>query len=359
MPNIARSAVRLFSTACALTLVSVTTACSSTTGQAGMPAPPVSNVPALSSNVAPMSSTVQQKPPAKAKNCCLVVVSGISFGVGDTAVYHNAKMFKKIGPVKNATQNPNPQAAAVSKAGVVYVSDLGTQTVYAYGHGYSRAPTAQYPQSSPSGVAVPRALTVGKDGTLYVADEIENQGKFVANVVQVYPPGSSQPSLTLQGPPNAIQGAGVATDAQDNVYIAAQANSPSDPSQEVVQVIKYPPGSNTGQLTNLTAPPYFSRAIAIDGSGNILIGDVNASCGAVFVFPPGATTPSRIIGTQCSSGSEVSGVALGTNGSLYVADSEGDTVQQYSYATGKLLGALFVPNVFSVVGIAEGPAIRL
>jgi hypothetical protein len=359
MPNTARSAVRLFCTACALTLVSVTTACSNTTGQGGVPATPAAFAPALSSNARPISATVQQRPPAKAKNCCLVVVSAISAGVGDTVVYHNAKRFKKIGPVKAATQSPDPQAAAVSKTGVVYVSDLRTQTVYAYGHGYSRAPTAQFPQSSPSGVAVPRSLAVGNDGTLYVGDDIENQGKFVANVVQVYPPGSSQPSLTLQGPPNAIQNAGVAVDAQNSVYIAAQANSPSDPSQEVVQVIEYAPGSNNGQITNLTAPPYFSRAIAIDGSGNLLIGDVNASCGAVFVFPPGGTTPSRIIGTQCSSGSEVSGVALGTNGSLYVANSNGDAVQQFSYATGKLLGALMVPNVFSVVGIAEGPAVKL
>lgn len=359
MPNIARSAVRLFCTACALTVASVTTACSSTTGQAGVPVSASALMPALSSNVAPMSSTAQQKPSAEAKNCCLVVVSGIAFGVGATAVYHNAKMFKKIGAVKAATKSPDPQAAAVSKSGVVYVSDLGTQTVYAHGRGYSRAPTARYPQSSPSGAAVPKSLAVGNDSTLYVADEIENQSKFVANVVQVYPPGSSQPSLTLQGPPNAIQGAGVAVDAQNNVYVAAEAPQPSEPSQEVVQVIKYAPGSNEGQVTDLTAPPYFARAIAVDNSGNLLIGNVNASCGAVFVFPPGATTPSQIIGTQCSSGSTVSGVALGANGSLYVADSNGDTVQQYSYPAGKLLGALFVPNVFSVVGIAEGPAVKL
>jgi hypothetical protein len=358
MPNIARSTVRLFCTACALTLVSVTAACSSTAGQVGFPLSPSARTPALSSNAGPMSATAQQRPLARPMHCCLVVVSGISFGVGATAVYHNAKAFKKIGAVKGSTQTPDPQAAAVSKTGVVYVADLGTATVYAYGRGYSRAPTAQYPQTSPSGAAVPRSLAVGNDGTLYVADEIENQSKFVANVVQVYPPGSSQPT-TLQGPPDAIHNAGVAVDAQSNVYIAAEAPQPSEPSQEVVQVIKYAAGSRTGQVTNLTAPPYFSRAIAIDGSGNLLIGDVNASCGAVFVFPPGATTPSRIIGTQCSSGSEVSGVALGTNGSLYVADSEGDTVQQYSYPAGKLLGALFVPNVFSVVGIAEGPAVRL
>lgn len=348
----ARSALLLFGFSGGLALICAAAGCSSAPAPAGAPfsasaAAAVSPVGDL-----PMSSL---EPPARTpKHCCLVLATDSSSG-GSVEVFHNAKPFGHVGTVKYPTQNPHPQAAIVSASGVVYVADLGTETVYAFGNGYLKAPTASFPQTNPSGVAVPRSIALGGDGTLYVSDELDSGSVFIGNVVHAYPSGSSQP-YTLQGPPNAIDDAGVAVDPDNNVYIAADAVLPSNPSQQVVQVIEYAPGSPSGQVRNLIAPPDFGKAVAVDAVGNLLIGDLNASCGAVYVFPPGQTTPSKIIGTACSSGSQVSALVLTAHNTLFFADSFNLYVQEYSYPRGRPLGTLFVPNIYSVVGLGEGPA---
>jgi hypothetical protein len=279
----------------------------------------------------------------------------VSTSTGSVEVFHNAPPFKQIGTVKYPTQNPAPSAAAVGTSGVVYVADLDSATVYAFGNGYRKAPTAEYVQSNPSGTAIPRALAVGDDGTLYVADALYTSSTFAGDVVRVYPSGTSQP-FTLQGPPNAVSLAGVAVDPNNNVYIAAVAELPSNPTQKVVQVIQYAAGSPSGQIRNLSIPPHFGKAMAADAAGNLLIGDTNGSCGAAYVFPPGQTTPSQIIGTACSSGATISGLALTARHTVYLANSTGLQVQEYTYPRGKPLGVLFIQNAAEVIGIGEGPA---
>lgn len=337
MQTNARSSLRLFGFAGTLALIS---------------APAVTA--ALPIGAAPMTRAAPQTPRRAPKHCCLVVAT-VSTSSGTVQVFHNAPPYNQIGSVKYPTQNPAPAAAVVSTSGIVYVADLNSATVYAFGNGYRKAPTASYVQSNPSGTAIPRALAVGDDGTLYVADALYSSGTFTRDVVQVYPSGSSQP-FTLQGPPNAVNLGGVAVDPNNTVYIAAEAKLPSDPSQKVVQVIQYAGGSPSGQIRNLSIPPHFGKAMAADAAGNLLIGDTNGSCGAAYVIPPGQTTPSHIIGTACSSGAQVSGLALTARHTLYLANSSGLQVQEYTYPRGKPLGVLFIQNAAEVIGIGEGPA---
>ncbi len=359
----ARSALRLFG--CASTLVLASAGCSSAPGPVGGTGSTSIDAVALPAGVLPMGRAMAavapsafpaaREEPAAAKHCCIVIVAAES-GTGSVEVYHNAHPYKHVGRVKYPGQDPDPQTVAVSSGGVVYVGDLRSHAVYAFGNGYRKAPSATYPQTNPSGTAVPRSLAVGHDDTLYVSDELYTSGSPTGNLVEVFPSGSAQP-YTLQGPPNATGTAGVAVDAQNNVYIAAEASLPSDPSQEVVQVIQYAPGSSNGQVRNLVAPPNFQRAMAVDAAGNLLIGDTNASCGAVFVFSPGQTMPSRILGTSCSSGLPVTGLVLTSHKTLYFSTNELQ-VQEYSYPSGKPRGVLFVQNVAQVVGLGEGPAFK-
>jgi hypothetical protein len=352
MRTTARVALRACGWACVPALLVAATACSST--------PQVAGIPSTGSGITATGVAVQRAlPPAlearprAPKHCCIVVATTTSSG-GDVRVYHNAKPYKYIANVTYPTQSPDPEPVAVSGSGVVYVGDLLAGAVYAFGNGYEKAPTATYPQS---GTGVARSLAVGQDGTLYVGDQLYAGIEPVGNVVQVFPSGSGQPH-TLPGPPNAIGPAGVAVDAHGNVYAAANASLPSNPSQKFVQLIEYPAGSPSGTVLNLVAPAKFARAIAVDSVGNVLIGEVNETCGQVFVFPPGETQPARTIGNLCSSGTAVSGIALTGHNTLYVSNGSGNQVVEYSYPSGKRIGALSVQNSFNIVGLAVGPAVQ-
>ena len=352
MTEIARSTVRTFSTACALALAATTAACSSATGTTGVPDATTAAAATRAQSAQPMTDLTQLPPPGM-KHCCLVASELIS-GAWSVDLYRNAPPYASIGAAKPANGSEVPIAVALSHRGVLYVADLSTQEVYAYGHGYRRAPSATYPQSSPSGNAVPRSLAVGSDGTLYVANGIFQSNVLIGSFVQAYPPGG-QP-YTLQGPPNATDPPGVAVDAHDNVYIAANAQLPSDPSAQVVQVIEYAPGSPSGQVRNLNAPSNFARAIAVDPTGNVLIGDMDGSCSAVFIYPPGQSNPSKTIETACSLSVTVTGIALTSHHRLYFSNGAGLEINEFSYPSGKPVGTLFLGGASGIFNMAAGPA---
>ena len=351
----ARVALRACGWACAPALLAAATACSSTPDVAGIPSAGSGTTAAAVAVRHALPSALGARPPAP-KHCCIVVAVGASSG-GNIRVFHSTKPYKYIANATYPTQDPDPEPVAVSGTGVVYVGDLLAAAVYVFGNGYQKAPTATYPQSGPSGTAVPRSLAIGQDGTLYVGDQLYSGGLPIGNVVQVYPSGSGQ-AHALQGPPNAIDPAGVAVDVHGDVYAAANASLPSNPSQKVVQLIEYPAGSPSGTVLNLAVPARFAGAIAVDSTGNVLIGDFNGSCGQVFVFPPGATQPARTIGRECSRKTGISGVALTEHNTLYESNGFGNQVIEYSYPGGKRIGVLSVQDSFTIVGLGVGPAVQ-
>jgi hypothetical protein len=351
----ARVALRACGWACTPVLLVAATACSSTPQVAGIPYAGSGTTTAAVSVQRVLPSALEARPRAP-KHCCIVVATAASSGA-NVRVYHNAKPYKYIANVTYPTQDPDPEPVAVSRSGVVYVGDLLAGAVYAFGNGYQKAPTATYLQSGPSGTGVPRSLAIGQDGTLYVGDQLYQGSEPIGNVVQVFPSGSGQ-AHTLAGPPNAIDSAGVAVDAHGDVYAAANASLPSNPSQKFVQLIEYPAGSPSGTVLNLTAPARFARAIAVDSAGNVLIGDFNGSCGLVLVFPPGKTQPARTIGKSCALKTAVSGLALTERDTLYVSNGFGNQVAEYSYPRGKRIGVLSVQNSFTIVGLGVGPAVK-
>jgi hypothetical protein len=208
-----------------------------------------------------------------------------------------------------------PAGSFVDRYGDLFVANNGNFTVTMYPPG-STSWSLRY-----TGFAYPNNVTVSRRGNVYIAD-------FTGDKVVQFPKGSTRSKLTIQigYPPH-----GVALDANDDVYVSyntgAHGGGPGT-------VNEYPPGSTTGKDLNL--PIGWAAGDVIDGSGNLLVCDQSKP--AVYVFPPGSTTPSQTI-TQGLSDP----VNLAFDSSfkhLYVEDAVVDGVLVYDYPSGNYVTTL-------------------
>jgi sugar lactone lactonase YvrE len=257
---------------------------------------------------------------------------------------------------------------AKTSKGLIYVSDFANNIVQIYSaNGSNQSPIG----SITDGISGPEGDFVDKNGNLYVAN--------VTNyTVTVYPPGSYMWALRytgLQYPTNATAGKdGVVfiPDLSGNKVVEYRKGSTrskltipvSDPQGVVLDnqrdlyvsyndalgghVNEYPPGSTTG--TNLGLPIAFAGGDALDGAGNLLVADQGTA--AVYVFAPGAITPSRAItqGLQ-----DPFRLALDKSFKhLYVADPEANEVLIYDYQSGTLENTI-TNGLQSVYGVAVFP----
>jgi sugar lactone lactonase YvrE len=166
-----------------------------------------------------------------------------------------------------------------------------------------------------TGFAYPNNVTVSPKGTVYIAD-------FTGDKVVEFPKGRTRSKLTI---PIGYPPHGVALDAHDNVYVSyntgAHGGGPGT-------VNEYAPGSTSGK--NLNLPIGWAAGDAIDGSGNLLVADQSNS--AVYVFPPGSTTPSQTITQGLSDPVNLAFDASFKH--LYVEDAVVDGVLVYDYPSG-------------------------
>jgi len=180
-----------------------------------------------------------------------------------------------------------------------------------------------YPNAKSARFLQITSIAVDPQGTTYIADQ--NDGRFW----QVNPDGSLQVLL------NAGRGAPVkvAADAAGNVYVAVVVNSQTG---QTLQIRKRPPG---GSFATLASVPLLSNinnrgGMAIDGAGNVF---VSANAQVFRITPGGTVTPFAGSGTPGSSGdggpavqaqlTQPNGVALKSDGSLYIADAVANAVR--------------------------------
>lgn len=223
-----------------------------------------------------------------------------------------------------------PKGLAVNSAGTLYATDYSTDKVYAFPRGKSQ-PSESYPQ--PSGL-YPVSVAIGGDGTMYVADQGQGTSSTTPVYVEVYPKGSKKPKRQIKETGGSVAVARVALDGANNLYLSYLTSA----SGSVLAVTKFAPGSSHGQTIVLDPTNQsYTGGFGVDHQGNLLVSPVSVKPSGLVgigVYPPGKSTPSRIL----SVGSALPSYGLVVSGDQKIIYTcSGDAIPVTSYSRGTLL----------------------
>jgi hypothetical protein len=217
----------------------------------------------------------------------------------------------------------DPVALAFDAAGKIYVANLRSGVgIYKPD---SPRPVRTIPEGGSGsyyGVKSPRLVALDSDGNVYVAQGPEPYGsQDSVFVLSLFPPGKSTSKTAVEiGNPRSL------LVAQGFVYIAC-APPKTDKRNPNGWVRVYPVGLASQPLT-ITQGIRTPDALAVDGSGNLYVANLNGQ--SVTVYAPGSGTPMRTI-TQGVNFPK--SLAIGAEGSLYVANLYNDSVSVYRSGT--------------------------
>jgi hypothetical protein len=224
-----------------------------------------------------------------------------------------------------------PRQLAADPAGNIYVTSMGSNhmgavpivEVYAPG-AINQTKTLHIPSSDFNFIY---GVCVAQDSTVYVATA---QGFGLPHSVYAYANGSTQPTSTVYTYPMSYEPEACAVDSAGNLYVLYW-----NGSSELID--EFAPGSHTPQTLGITLQSGVD--IGFDPGGNMLVSGYYQSQPAVYVYPPGSTTPSRSFQSSGTPG----GFALSSSGKqLYVntilKGSMASAVLVYNYSSGKQVG---------------------
>jgi sugar lactone lactonase YvrE len=178
--------------------------------------------------------------------------------------------------------------------------------------GSNQNPIGDFTYTQGAGLRNPYGISVGPDGTLYVASHGNN-------TVYAFPQGSNNPTLVLDFHNQVLYPIDIAADNQGNVYVVNDRGGP---------ILIFPPGQSVpSQLGGFKYP----TQIAFDSSWNLYVVDhawgSKAPFGAVFKFPPGSTNRTNLGLAKLNF---PVGIAIDTNDNIYVSNLGNNTVTQYA-----------------------------
>jgi serine/threonine-protein kinase len=198
-------------------------------------------------------------------------------------------------------------SGGVDAAGNVYVADDGSTAPGSKGRVQKRTPAGAQTELPISGLGQDPRLAVAPDGTVYVADHTHNR------VLKLSPGAKSPSELPFTG----LNSPGcVAVDSAGNVYVSEVAYEQGSGNPRVLMLAA---GSTTQSVLPITADK--QGAIAADSSGTVYL----VGSHGITVLAKGSQQPTQI---QISGGPggdpEISGIAVDTQGNIYLADSKNE-----------------------------------
>ena len=248
-----------------------------------------------------------------------------------------------------------PFGVAVDGAGNVYVADNQNQTIRKITLAGVVTTLAGLAGSSGSadgtGSAArfydPVGVAVDGSGNVYVADERNH------TIRKITPAGDVTTLAGLAGNAGSADGTGsaalfhdpmgVAVDGSGNVYVADQTNHTIrkiTPAGDVTTLAGLAGNAGSADGTGSAARFFYPQGVAVDGSGNVYVGDMN-NCLIRKITPAGDVT--TLAGLASSTGSADGtgsaarfyfpmGVAVDGSGNVYVADYNNDLIRKITPA---------------------------
>jgi hypothetical protein len=242
------------------------------------------------------------------------------------------------------------QGLAVDASGTLYVGNPQDQIIWEFPKGKTK------PNVTLTGADNPWNIIVGKDGTVYVANEGDGN---VGNVTE-YANGSITPTRTIKLTGNGIPW-GMALDAANDLYVAYDIVPP-----DVGHVFEVPPGSSKGTDLNLDNPNnVIYSGLAIDKEGKSLYvsspdtGSPSQQTASILEFRLPNKAIYRSIGTTTSG--EFTYIALNTSQtrlwSIKSCCAGMFALDEFSAPGGILKDTLSIPDVLALSGIAATPEV--
>jgi len=228
---------------------------------------------------------------------------------------------KQVGQITNGLVEP--EGIFVDQNGSLWVANVSGGNVVVYPHGgLSPSKTLTDP------VGYPVDITVCPNGTAYVADlyDLNNTNH---SSVQVYPPGSTKPTRSLDYASD-FRNPFLTCDAAGNVFVATLVGQSAGDGR----VIEFPLGKQAG-AKDLGIVVQASAGIKPDNAGNLLVTDIIADTITEYTEDGSPT------GQSFSTGSATQGIAVTRGGGVVLGATatidQGPIGVSWSFPSGKQL----------------------
>ncbi|MDP1833105.1 MAG: putative Ig domain-containing protein [Geothrix sp.] len=232
----------------------------------------------------------------------------------------------------------NPAAVVVDGSGNAFVADYGNSAI--------RKVTPAGQTSTFASVAYPTGLAMDGAGNLFVTDQT-NQ-----TLLKITPAGVVSTLAGLSGTPGSADGTGsaarfnypqrVALDGAGNLYVTEIGNHTIrkvTPAGVVTTVAGLAGATGLVDGNGAAARFYMPSGIAVDGSGNLFVGDLNNN--RIRRITPAGDVSTLALSTFVYGPVDL---AFAASGTLYVADAWGHALYTVDTATGTTALLLGTPN---------------
>ena len=249
-----------------------------------------------------------------------------------------------VAPIALTTDMASPSAVARDASGRIYVTNSATSTVTIYAaNSNGNVPPLAVIGGSSTRLVNPTGIALDSTGKIHVLN-ISANGQ---DSITVYPPLGAGTGILNEAPIAEIAGSktllddalGIAIDSHNNIYVANDGGGPVVRGKHFDKgsITVYPAGSDgniaplatiSGKATGLSFP----AGIALDSSDNIYVTNFNIANvknalnlgGSITVYPAGSkgnASPSAIIAGSNTGLESAEGIALDSNGNLYVTSA--------------------------------------
>jgi len=266
---------------------------------------------------------------------------------GSVTVYR-AGSNGNVAPIANISGSKTglsyPLGIALDSSGNIYVTNTYTGntrgsppnssiTVYPAGSNGNAAPIAVIAGEN-TDLNYPQGIALDSSGNLYVEGVVSGVGSSV----NVYPSGSNgnvSPAATIVGADTELDlPISIALDSGGNIYVSNGFGGPNQRGSVTV----YRAGSSGDAVPINVVTSNFTgindaSGIAVDSSGNIYVANrFVGNAGSIDIYPAGSYATGPPIATIAGDNTELSnpiGVALDSNGNIYVLNGVDNAITEY------------------------------